>query len=384
MPEGRWAPLLSGDLAGAADLAVRGIGEVLAATAIEPPHAADVALFWAYAAGAFDDPQTDERYRVAVDRLVDRISGEHDALQLFGGLAGDAWVLAHIATDSAAEVLTLVDRELADALAVETWTGPYDLVGGLVGFGVYFLERLHNATEDPAGAKHALARIVHHLHRLHVHAPGGVTWKTAPEHVPSPRAADAPEGYYDLGVAHGTAGVIAFLARVLALGEPPPRTDHLRDDATRWLWAQRQPPAPEGRFPAFLIPKRIARRTRTAWCYGDPGIAIATWSSSDDALALAREVAARAPEHTQITEAQLCHGASGLAHLLARGHHASGDPTLRASAIEWYRRALALPVPPRGDLLEGAPGIGLALLAAISDTEPAWDRRLLCDLPVVA
>ncbi len=389
MSEGRWAPLLEGDLAASARASVRAIGDTLASAGVAPQDAADVALYWAYAAGELDDPQTDDRYSTAVDRLVDRISGEHDLHQLFGGLAGDAWVLAHIATESAAEVLGLVDRELLELLSVERWTRPYDLVGGLAGYGVYFLERLHNATEDPAAAKQGLARVIHHLHSLHVHAPGGVTWKTAHEHVPGPRAADAPDGYYDLGVAHGIAGVIALLGKVIALGDPPPRTEHMLDDAMQWLWTHRQPPAPEGRFPAFLIPGRMVRRTRTAWCYGDPGIAVATWlaaihrgGSTADSLALARDVASRLPEHTQIVEAQLCHGAVGLAHLLARCHHASGDPALRESAIEWYRRALALPVPPRADLLEGAPGIGLALLAGLSTTEPAWDRRLLCDLPV--
>lgn len=378
MPEGRWAPLLVGDLATAAQTKIRAIGDALATAEIPPHCAADVALFWAYAAGAIESAETDERYSAAVDRLVERISGEHEALQLFGGLAGDGWVLAHIATDDAAEILALVDSELLELLAVDRWLGPYDLVGGLVGYGVYFLERLHNATSDPGSAKQGLARVAHHLHALHVHAPGGVTWKTAPEHIPPTRNADAPDGYYDLGVAHGVAGVIALLSRVIALGDPPPRTDHMRDEAARWLWTQRQSPAPEGRFPAFLIPQRIARRTRTAWCYGDPGIACATWGS-DDALALAREVAARAPEHTQIVEAHLCHGAVGLAHLLARCHFASNDPALRDAAIAWYGRALAMPVAGL-DLLEGQPGVGLALIAATSDTAPAWDRRLLCDL----
>lgn len=32
-------------------------------------------------------------------------------------------------------------------------------------------------------------------------------------------------------------------------------------------------------------------------------------------------------------------------------------------------------------LLEGSTGVGLALLAAVSEVEPEWDRALLIDLP---
>jgi hypothetical protein len=33
------------------------------------------------------------------------------------------------------------------------------------------------------------------------------------------------------------------------------------------------------------------------------------------------------------------------------------------------------------DFLEGATGVGLALLAGLATEEPGWDRLMLCDLP---
>jgi hypothetical protein len=75
-----------------------------------------------------------------------------------------------------------------------------------------------------------------------------------------------------------------------------------------------------------------------------------------------------------------------------------GDPELLAAARYWLRRALDLREPATGvagytalrydaqarayadpdpGLLMGAAGIGLALLAATGDVEPAWDRILL-------
>ena len=60
--------------------------------------------------------------------------------------------------------------------------------------------------------------------------------------------------------------------------------------------------------------------------------------------------------------------------------------------MRWFRRTLAFRRPGRGiagftahdgadrSLLTGAAGIGLALLAASTAVEPAWDRILLLDL----
>jgi hypothetical protein len=69
----------------------------------------------------------------------------------------------------------------------------------------------------------------------------------------------------------------------------------------------------------------VPEPARPAWCYGDPGVAgallvgaRATGSAAweDEALALGHGVAARPFEQTGIIDALLCHGASGVAHVL--------------------------------------------------------------------
>ena len=80
----------------------------------------------------------------------------------------------------------------------------------------------------------------------------------------------------------------------------------------------------------------------------------------------------------------------------------TGDATLRAAAVAWFRRTLAFRRRGRGlagfvtieprrartvehpdpGLLSGAAGIGLALLAASTPLAPAWDRSLLLDFPI--
>ena len=108
------------------------------------------------------------------------------------------------------------------------------------------------------------------------------------------------------------------------------------------------------------------------------------------------------PRAATMRDAGLCHGAGGVAHLFNRMSQATGEERLAAAARSWYAAALAFRQPglgvggfrswaadPSGALgwrndpgfLEGAAGVGLALLAAVSPVDPAWDRLLLAATP---
>jgi hypothetical protein len=170
-------------------------------------------------------------------------------------------------------------------------------------------------------------------------------------------------------------GVVGVLARIAAHPSAPRRAATLRDDGRRWLAAQRRgDQLPEGVYADTWQP------ARTAWCYGEPGAVTALWPDVPDPHGWI----ARA---TNVTDANLCHGAAGLGHLANRLWHATGETIYRDAARVWLERALALPILETGpralNLLSGRVGVGLALLAAVSDLEPAWDRMLVCDLPVL-
>jgi hypothetical protein len=148
--------------------------------------------------------------------------------------------------------------------------------------------------------------------------------------------------------------------------------------------------------------------SRVAWCYGDLGVAVSLMSAAvvtgredwrADALELAHGMAARPIETSLVIDTGLCHGAAGVAHLFNRLSQATGDAVLTRSAETWFAHTLAMRrtdaiagfprgVPsdgamtwePAADLLSGATGVALALHAAISPVEPAWDQLLLADL----
>jgi lantibiotic biosynthesis protein len=397
-----WRPILEGTAAVAAREAIRAIARDLGdwRGTVRP---ADLAVFWAYVAGAFDEWAG--HFDEATLALVHAIATGYGRPGLFGGASGAGWALAHVSED-ADEILDAVDAALTRLLEVERWTADYDLIDGLVGYGVYFLERI--AAGATSSARRGLARVVDHLLATSERAAEGVAWFTAPELLPADQREGSPEGYFNCGLAHGVPGVIALLGRITETGADP-RAAAPCEDALRWLLAQRLPPDPRGRFAAVLQRGRASAPGRSAWCYGDPGVAIAAFGAAarigapcDPWIDLALESAARPSELCGVADAGLCHGAAGLAHLFNRFYQSTGEDRFRDAARSWFDRTLAMrrpegiggfqawttrradePVRWRSDpnLIEGAPGIALALLAAVEPVEPAWDRMFLCNLP---
>src|SRR5262249_46657730 len=131
---------------------------------------------------------------------------------LYGGLMGVGWSLAHLQDRvpglDGEDELAEIDNLLLDHLAESPWTGDYDLINGLVGFGVYALER-----RQRAAALACLERVVDRLAETAVERADGFSWWTNPGWLPPARREEVPLGYYNLGLAHGVPGVIALLAQ---------------------------------------------------------------------------------------------------------------------------------------------------------------------------
>ena len=375
------------------------IAEIAAALAAretkDTDELADHAVVRAYLAADDTLPDPDD---VGSDALRAAIAGLPGLQRsaLYGGVARVGWTIAHLVDESAAD---LACASLDEALRQVVGVLPhYDLIGGLVGIGVYALER------GAAGRPLAVA-VLDELERRARPFGAGIGWHTAPELLPDFQRARAPDGYWNLGVAHGIPGAIALLARFAAADIEPARCRTLLDGAVALLLGS----APAGATPRFAgwLPDAGGTTPRVAWCYGDLGIAAVLLGLPDEArradgLALARACAARtgAPG---LNDASVCHGTAGAAHLFHRMALATGDTTLAAAARTLIERTLAerRPDPIAGfpfwlaaegeqrfhadaSLLQGAAGVALVLHAAISDVEPSWDRLLLVDLPVTA
>ncbi|HEV7557750.1 MAG TPA: lanthionine synthetase C family protein [Kofleriaceae bacterium] len=389
-----WEPILDGELAQRAWVAVHDVADALATVDQPSP---DLALFWTYLAAASDDAKTAARTDAAMTKFAREIESGIRGVRLYGGLTGAGWIAGHVA-DDVEPFLEIVDTALIDALAVEPWTYDYDLIGGLAGMAVYFLDRA-----GPASSR-GLARIVEHLDTLAVTTPKGITWHTAPDLLPEYQRVQSPEGYYNCGLAHGVPGVVAVLGKIAARPDAPAAAARLCDGAISWLLAERDP----GGWPA-AIDGGARSPTRAAWCYGDPGVLVAMWNANARRGQSTAEIdrfdgwMTRPLKGSGAVDTGLCHGTGGLAHLANRFYQATRNPDYRAAAITWYEHTLEMrntepiagfpqyvPIPEPGEahwrgtpaFLDGAAGVAMTLLAGLVPIEPEWDRLMLCDLPV--
>ncbi|MFZ0917216.1 MAG: lanthionine synthetase C family protein [Candidatus Udaeobacter sp.] len=418
----RWRPIIDGALRASAIDNIRAIAAGIQAILARPvSNGADaslaggragLAVFYTYLGKAGLAPNAEQTALACLNDATDAIAARRMEPSLYGGFVGIAWSVAHLRgrlVEADDDITESVDVALRDYLGRRPWRNDYDLISGLVGFGVYALERL----PSPLAAE-CLCQVIDRLDELAQHTADGITWFTPPELLPGRHREECPRGYYNLGLAHGVPGVIAFLGRVCARenqtarlsAELRKKTLTLLRGAVAWLLAQKLVDQTSV-FPDWIAPDLAPTASRVAWCYGDLGIAVALFlaarcvqesSWEKEALALALNVATRPLEQSGVKDCGLCHGAAGVAHLFNRLFQATGERFLKDTAMYWFgcmlrmRRAgggiTGFPALRRGPsgtdqwiaepgILVGEAGVALATLAAVTDVESAWDRMLL-------
>jgi lantibiotic modifying enzyme len=405
-----WNPLIEGSLRDRTAEAIDAIADALAepgAAAEDPSFAggsAGIAVFFSYLADAY---QVDGFRDVAALHLRDAktaLAQTRMGPSLYSGFTGIAWAIHHLNNrlpGSGHDPLGPIDDALLHYLERSPWDLDYDLISGLVGIGVYALERL------PAPASETLlSRVLDRLEETAERTEAGITWASVRGWIPAQWRDLYPERYYNLGVAHGMPAVIGLLGAISAAGIENDRTNALLDASMAWMLAQKLDD-PGACFPRWVADGEEPVPARSAWCYGDPGVASAllvaargaarpSWEK--EAAKLAQRAAARPEGDAGVVDATICHGAAGLAHLFNRMHQTTEDPALAVAATRWVERTLEFRTHPEGvagfaarmpddtgniewhpdpGFLTGAAGIGLALLAATTPVEPAWDRMLL-------
>jgi lantibiotic modifying enzyme len=404
-----WSPLLTGAAADEARTVVEEIADALAGPeAAEDPQydsaslsrgTAGAALFYAAAAEVLGDGARTTALALC-DRTIDAAAEDPLDPMLYSGTVGVGWALSVVERrlEEPDDGDSDIDEYVGTVLAVSPWPGSFDLILGVVGLGVYCLERLPRES-----ARRGLDLVVARLGELAEATPQGLAWRTGLHVMPPYRRPEFPDGYFDLGLAHGAAGVVAFLAEATRAGAAGAR--ELLAGAVGWLLAQRLDDTARSRYPSIVAPGQPPVAARVAWCYGDPGIAVALLGAGDalgdgelreEARVLARGCAAQ-HAFTGVADTGLCHGATGVAHILNRVGQALSDERILDHARFWFGEALGMRLPgraiagfpsldrsvdppqwrPRGGVLEGAAGVGLALVSAVTATEPWWDPMLL-------
>ena len=389
---------------------------------------AGLALLWAYLDSCFPDHGWDVVGRTHLEEATRSTDLESSiGTGLFSGLSGLAFagwqlsregtryrrMLASLDAVIAAEAMSLASRVRAsNGLSV----GEFDVISGLSGIGAYLLCR----RREPALAI-AIASVVDALttHVLREQTPPA--WYTPADLLYDEATRQMfPNGNLNCGLAHGIPGVLAFLSLVRLSDRSFDRLDEAIVVIAEWIRAHRQDDAwgmnwptavhleevsdPKGR--TVLRPGDPAGApggpSRTAWCYGSPGVARALWLAGQAldrsdyrnlAIAAMDAVFRRPIPARMIDSPTFCHGVSGLLAITMRF---ATDTQLPVFIEESRRLVEQLLQSFRPDsllgfrtieyggnetdqpgLLDGAAGVALVLLAAATGIEPTWDRIFL-------
>jgi hypothetical protein len=420
-----WQPLFSGELAAEMLAIVDDIADATQAPSACPANISrELAPVWqcsleamaaqsllhAYLAlhggAAAGDARSKARCEARADAAIALLDQATDAAGahalppgLYDGFSGISWVTAHLTGrlfDEADDSCLEIDEVLLATLGNPLWNTRYELLSGIVGIGVYARERLPRPS-----AVRLLEAVVDRLAACAQRTAAGAAF-FSPREALSPVYQDmAPGGTYNLGMAHGIAGVISLLGSVCSAEVAVDRAAPLLADSVAWLLARELPPGGDYRFMSTYTPGRDVDVGRLSWCHGDLAVAtallIAARSTGEPsweqhARRLAQSAAARTVDNTPVPDATLCHGAAGIGHLFNRLYQSTGDAALGDAARRWLSRAVAMREPElgvagyrmfeRGKRYDhpgfriGASGIALALLAAASPVGPDWDRLL--------
>ena len=359
--------------------------------------ASGISLFLFYAS---QFTKTEEEYTRAFTILEETVTVYNQTAVAPPSLAKMGWMLNHLdkmdmVESDIEELLGDINPVLNVKMTDYLDNNNYDFLHGALGIVLYFLSN----NDEPSDTY--ISRFIDAFEQKAVPTPGnGLKWLSILDYKTEKKG-------YNISMSHGIASIIAMLSKIYKRGINKEKTKHLLEGAMNYLLQQK---LPEGKFVSVFPNLALESMenlypSRLAWCYGDLGISVAIWHASqalgrkdweEEAKNILLHSAKRRDlKENGVVDAGLCHGTAGIAHIFNRMYGYTGMEELKEASDYWFEQTLkmarfedglagfkAWQGTERGwvnepGLLEGIAGIGLAMISAVSDIEPAWDECLL-------
>lgn len=280
----------------------------------------------------------------------------------------------------------------------------HDLFYGYIGKAVIIMEH------DKELAKPFISNIINTLRRNAIWDAKRAHWET-----PYPFHATTPfEKTINLGIPHGTCGIILFLLKCCDVynlhdelhdtlkGSISWMVDQLNRNSNKLLYSYSSTPSDTGKL---------------GWCYGDQALAFTLLryyetfncnTAKVKAYELIEQAASKPIEKTGVQyypqygyyDVRICHGTSSVAYMWQKMYHITKDESIKVLADKWLNITLDnldifLPqldkiaelekdnqtIDTSMGFLNGLSGVGLVLIAFDNPTLSSWDKLLLLDRP---
>ena len=312
---------------------------------------------------------------------------------LADGYTGLAWLLRFLDQQKLLEIpdqrlIEAIDSGILQHMYDDFKEGNYDPLYGFLGTATYLRHRSHD--EDAA----YLEDVTDAIKGLAIQEPTGTAWKDV--------FSTPQQPFYNLGLSHGTPGIIVFLAQQLRLNPNNQAISGLLEQACAWLLQQEKP------LDYSLYPTAAGQQeaSRLGWSFGDAGVAWALASAAQalsstrlkaQALRVALHAASRDINNAHmvkygngLTDAGFCNGSAGAACMFRALNSYLPHPALEQATNYWLTVCIdtviglqqqPLEFKPEAQfstwmndysLIKGLSGTALALLSFLEDGPKDW------------
>ncbi|PZR19475.1 MAG: hypothetical protein DI539_13840 [Flavobacterium psychrophilum] len=273
-----------------------------------------------------------------------------------GGLAGYGYFLlklsnTHFFTDDSdqeiidtiEEIIIQIDELLIEQLDINLHHDNVDILHGAVGMGIYFLERDNII---------CINKIVDKLEKDAKYRDGGLYWQKYEQY-------RLFTTVVDMGLAHGNASLLYFLAKVFTKDTKNEKVKKLISDSIRFHIdnAQQLNVEISSYFPHMIdalhfdSSSHTSENSRLAWCYGDLGVLHTLLIASitineenlyDQIITMAENASKRkSKENTGVIDVGFCHGSSGIAAIFQSFYDLTKNIKFLEASQHWLSYTLS-------------------------------------------
>lgn len=357
------------------------------------------ALFNFYYAKFRNDQKAYDKGYNQIIEVIDSINSGFVYHPFSSGLAGIGWTIEHLAKNNfldidSDELLSDLDEYLYSKMIEELKKGRYDYLNGSIGISLYFLSRKTLNKKDQY-----LEALIDELEFLSEKDVNSLKWKSV-------LYFRTGEEGYSISLSHGIASIALLIGKIYKEGIHQVKAKKLIEGAVNYILKQKK--SSDGSyslFPSHSLENIDTLESRLAWCFGDLGIATTLWQLSkildrkdwekESITILLHSAKRRDLVENMVSDAALCHGTVGIAHVFNRMYLSTGIHQLKEASEYWFDQTIKMAQFDDGlagykywkgteegwvndsGFLEGIAGIGLAMISAVSDIDPAWDECLL-------
>lgn len=353
------------------------------------------ALFLNEMASLLNEPSLKEKAIQQIEYGAELLNNEALSSSLYQSAPGYAWTLNLLAEEHklewARELLEDLDDLFLESFIDAGDTLNIDLISGISGLLVYAVARARTSHD-----RRLINEIDAWFQRRFSYWRDGYDRRTSLKR---------PKCDQDMGIAHGTPGVLASFSVAAQKGLLSESGIEVLRSGYDYLWGSSNPTASgDAFFPGY---NGGNTSIRVAWCYGNPGVCISYLhgnalndSNVQRANKLLRYCLYEFEQGLhKIKDPSLCHGDAGMGlifSILSRSKNI--DSSLRERCFQncnvAVHRALDTACEEKGrisfpyfranhgyinthTLLEGSPGVCLAICAALRGETPPWTELLL-------